>query len=564
MESATGKKSPLTIVVLDEEGRYRELYGRAFERLGVRPKSGHDLSPEEILAMKPDAILLSREWSHSWRLTAAAARRAHVPVIYVMDGVIEWSYIWNNLSYIRPNGTMLQPLMASDLCVIGQHPARILASLGLAQRIHVVGLPRYDSFDRSRTLNPTRRPRIIVATARTASHNVEQQVFVLRALRDLKNYFTANPVAEVVWRIAADLAEELELECDVRGTLAHALSGASGLITLPSTCVLEGMLKGLPVAQVEYRPVPLYVTTAWEIRSPAHIPDVIQELLYPPANKLAYQDACLADELAPGNASERLAEVILDVLARPQADGASAIPQPTQVFGRLDYRLIHSELSAFAVSEKSVLQYELDAAYGRIKKLKQDVIEQRRCILEVAEALAESDLDEVSFYSFLDHLHGASCVARDCGSSSAGDLAHNGRSIRTLFLHPPAQLTFHVPVSAAGNLHFAISLHPDVWNNAESGPCRFRVTADGIEICDTTIDPLNNATDRRWIRFDLVIPESATGKHIFTFETEGVGSNAFRWALWRVPMFIWKTGKDQPPNSLPRVPEISQPGRTIL
>src|SRR6185503_5162182 len=108
--------STARIIVLDEERRHAELYGRAFERLGVKPESGYERSVEDILALKPDAILLSREWSRSWRLISATARRANIPVIYVMDGVIEWSYVWNNLSFVKPEGTVLQPLLASHLC----------------------------------------------------------------------------------------------------------------------------------------------------------------------------------------------------------------------------------------------------------------------------------------------------------------------------------------------------------------------------------------------------------------------------------------------------------------
>jgi len=558
---------PPRIVVLDEPARFSELFGQVFEELGVSPESVNNQSSGEIIESRPDLILLSREWTPEWRLCAAAARRAGIPVVYVMDGVIEWSYVWNNLSYIRPNGTMLQPMLASDLCVIGQHPARILAALGLASRIHIVGLPRYDSFDRSRKVDATRRPRLVVATARTVGHNVEQQVFVRRALCDLKAWFEANPVADVVWRIAADLAEEMGIQCSVQGSLADALQDSAGLIAFPSTCVLEGMLKGLPVAQVEYRPVPVYVATAWEIRSPEHIPSVVHELLYPPANKLAYQDGCLADELESGSAAARLAGVIRNALLRHKQPEPPEPAQPARVYGRLDYRQIHSELSAFAMAGESQLQYELDAAYAVVKQIKQERVDHGRVILEVAEALAGSDLDGFQHYSFLDHFSDGILAAQPPGSASAAPLAHAGKSVRTLFLHPPAEITWRIPVAAPGKLHFAVSMHPDVWGNAGSGPCRFIVHVDGNCVCDATIDPVNDPADRRWFRFDVDIPESPAGEHVFVFKTQGVNSYDFRWALWRAPLFLWKAVDGKEPNdtrpSNLQMPEFCQPGRTV-
>lgn len=548
------------IVVLDEAGRYEELYGRVFELLGVRPEAGYLKSPEEILATKPDLILLSREWTTDWRLCAAAARRANIPVVYVMDGVIEWAYVWNNLSFIRPNGTMLQPMTASDLCVIGRHPARILASWGLASRIHLVGLPRYDHFDRTRLVNAAAaRPRILITTAKTYSHDAEQQMKVLRALRDLRAWFAANTFVEPVWRIAADLAEEMGLKVTMEGSLTTALREAAALITFPSTCALEGMLKGLPVAQVDYRPTPFYVASAWEIRSAEHIPNVIQELLYPPPAKLAFQDACLADELEIGDASERLAEVIREALSRSNPYEAAPPQVEKTGMGRLDYRQVYSELSAFAAAPTSMIQYELDAAYATIKRLKTEQATQQKEWLELAEGLGTADLDELGRYSFIDHFADGKLTAEAPGTAEAGHVTHERKFARTLFLHPPARLAFRVPVSVAGKLSFAVMLHPDVWDKPDCGPCRFIIEADGKKLWEVTVDPTRNLSDRRWRRFDVAVPPTRAGGHGFTFRTEGVGSTAFRWAFWRAPLFLWNmadAGQTPPANQA--LPEGSQ------
>ena len=377
------------IVVLDEEARYKELFGGVFDLLGVRPEPGGDLTPEQILASKPDAILLSREWSRPWRLIANAARRANVPVIYVMDGVIEWSYVWNNLSFVKPEGTVLQPLLASQLCVVGRHPARILAGLGLANRIHVVGLPRLDGFPRTRVITAGQRPKILVATAKTFGHNVEHKTLVRRALRDLKNWFAVNPFVVPVWRIAEEVAEEIGVRPERAGAIGDLLSEASGTISFTSTCLLESMLKGVPTAQLDYRAVPLYVQTAWEIRCAEHISGVIQELLYPPAEKLAFQEQCLEDELELGNGSERLAKVICQAIN----DSRNPPSQPTSVlaaeFGRLDFHQVHSQLSSFSATLQAPLQYELDALQNLYERQRHELREARHTALHSASAQAE-------------------------------------------------------------------------------------------------------------------------------------------------------------------------------
>ena len=530
------------IVVLDENGRYQELYGRAFELLGIQPQDGYGKSPEEILEPTPDVIILSREWTVEWRLCAAAARKANIPVIYVVDGSIEWSYLWNNLSWIRPLGTNLQPLIGSDLCVFGQHQARIFSSMGLGSRIHVVGLPRMDAISRERVVKPGAKPRIVVATSRTAGHDVEQQVMVLRALRDLQAWFATRPDIDVVWRIAADLAEDIGVKPDIVGNVSDVLASATALISLPSTCLLEGMHKGIPVAQLEYRSVPLYTATAWEVRCASHIPGVVHELLYPPPSKLAWQDACFADELESGSASGRLADVIRSALGRH--DHYAIGGQPIRIHGKLDYRQIYSELSAFAMDDAAVLQYELSAAYSALRQARTDKAQVRRECLEMAEAFAGKSIGQTRVYAFLDQL--GNCKARMQPPHMAVEVSCtiDGRVARTLMLHPPGEAIFSVPTGAAGRLTFAVSLNPAVWNNAESGACCFVVMADGQVIFDVTIDQYANPADRRWHWFDLPVPGTPAGAHNVTLSTRGVGGDAFRWALWRNPVFLWDEAED--------------------
>ena len=570
---------PPRLLILDEPARHHELYGHALDLLGAaRLSAGEgDSETNTLNELAPDALLLSREWTPRWRLFAAAARRAGIPVIYVMDGVIEWSYVWNNLSHIRPSGAFLQPLFASDLCVIGAHPARILSSWGLADRLHVVGLPRLDAYDRSRRLEAGRAPRLLVTTARTAGHDPEQQVMARRALRDLKAFLDAHPAIQPTWRIAADLAEDIGVRPATGGSLAQALAETDALITSPSTCLLEAMLKGIPVAQLDYRPAPLYTACAWEIRSADHLAPVITELLAPPPAKLAWQDACLGDELALGDASARLAEVIRAAITRRTApDSAPPAPCPplpasAPSAGRLDFRQIHSELSLFSAAPAATLAYELDATHRLLRQAREQRVSAVREASELVEAAFAQELAALRVFPLIDHLAEAEIRRTRHGSVSAGTTTLGGHTRRTLFFSAPALAGWVLPKGEPGLLALALATHPETWENPETGPIRFVVHLNGQPLIDATLDPRADPDQRRWHWFNLPIPAhpgGVTQRHIVALEVTGIGGEAYRWALWRNPVVIWTTDPDLAPDThaplAARQPDYYVPGRTLV
>jgi hypothetical protein len=345
----------------EHEGR---MCGRAFDILEVEPSYIDPRHPVIPSAPIPDVILLSREWSVDLRHAAIQARRQGIPVVYIMDGVIEWAYMWQNWEFVKPEGTVLQPLIASDLCVIGRHPARILATLGLADRIHIVGMPRLDGLKRQRFINQDSRPKFVIATAKTFGTNVAHKVFVRAGLRDVKAWFEQHPEIEARWRVDPQLAAELGVPSWTEGSLIDELRSANGLISFTSTVLLEAMVVGIPTAQIDYRSVPQYVQTAWEIRSPEHIEGVVHELLHPKPEKLAFQEACLRDELEVGDASSRFADVIRALGNRTVMNDKVEDKRESNSIGQFDFRQIHSHLSSFSVSPLSRLQYELDATYA--------------------------------------------------------------------------------------------------------------------------------------------------------------------------------------------------------
>jgi len=384
-ELSLPEKASLQIAIIgtpDHEGR---MCGRAFEILGRTPVYIEPARPVIPTDPSPDVVVISREWSIDIRHAAMLARRQDIPVVYVMDGVIEWAYFWENWGFVKPEGTVLQPLIADELCVIGQHPARILAAQGLADRIHIVGLPRLDGLNRQRMIDPDGPLRIVIATAKTFGHNTAHKVYVRAALRDLKEWFNRHPEVAPVWRISRELAAELAVEPSLHGEMVDVLRNASGVISFTSTVLLEAMLLGIPTAQIDYRPVPQYFETAWEVRCAEHLDGVIQELFFPPPEKLALQEACLHDELQVGDASARLAALLRETAAGRRDSVSSAQPAISRTTGQLDFRQIHSHLSAFAVSPASRLQYELDATYRLWERDRQQMHDLHRDIGQVAQ-----------------------------------------------------------------------------------------------------------------------------------------------------------------------------------
>ncbi len=385
----------LQILVFGEQKPHHRYYGHVFSILDyadpvfVRINFGTKIS--ELLAHRPDIVLLHTEWTSAWASAAAQLQSAGVPLLVVMDGVIEWSYLWSSEGNLEEPSQIYKPLISNHLCVIGRHPARILASMGLGERIHVIGLPRVDHVARVRSIDLSKPRKILVATANEYGHELAQKISVRQALKDIKSFFDAHSSIVPVWRIQDELAGELGIDSDFAGPIEDALEGVNGLIAFTSTVLLDGMLRGIPSAQVEYRPVPMFVQSAWEIRNADHIETVVQELLYPPAQKLAYQEFCLRDELELGDASQKLAELIVNIAKNETSNGVDGAGQIFH-FGELDYRMVQSQISAFSISSKATLQYELQCAYNCLeneRKINAQFQLLRRCLpLRIARRLS--------------------------------------------------------------------------------------------------------------------------------------------------------------------------------
>ncbi|MDA1313250.1 MAG: hypothetical protein O2968_07945 [Acidobacteria bacterium] len=157
-------------------------------------------------------------------------------------------------------------------------------------------------------------------TAKKPGFTQHQTRLTLRSLSDLNEYFRSHTEIEVVWRLTKDLSSQLEVENQLKSLagneLADLLPQVDGVITTPSTAMVEGMIVDRPVACLDYHNAPRFVPTAWTISAPSHIASVVAEILSPPPAKMAFQRACLQDCLSCASpASPRVAELIVKMAA---------------------------------------------------------------------------------------------------------------------------------------------------------------------------------------------------------------------------------------------------------
>lgn len=155
-------------------------------------------------------------------------------------------------------------------------------------------------------------------------------------------------------------------------------------------------------------------------------------------------------------------------------------------------------------------------------------------------------LDENNYlYSFVDNFDQCVLLEGNEEQKAVWEVTLDGVSSKAIFLHPPAKVSFWIPFADHGKLLFAISLHPDVWENPESGGCIFGLTIDDRAVLDMLVDPLHFPKDRMWHPFVIPVPASNSDGHRIELYTSVHGeSTGFRWALWKDPIFVSSESRD--------------------
>lgn len=273
--------------------------------------------PDFLVASRPDLVLCVNDYPYEIARCLDAAREAGIPSLVLQDGILEWRCQYENPLFGYGGGApQHQPVLADKIACIGPQSARQIAVWGNAGKVEVTGMPRLDYLLR-RNVVPVRRPgsRLLVMTAKNPGFTPEQARVTLKSLQDVKTYLDRDPEIDVIWRISKSLAPQLGVETQLQQfeslELSALMEQVDGVITTPSTAILEAMLLERPVAALDYHNVPRFVPTAWTISAPEHLPGVVTEILHPQGNKLKFQrdalEFCLACNSA---AAPRVGELI--------------------------------------------------------------------------------------------------------------------------------------------------------------------------------------------------------------------------------------------------------------
>ncbi|MDC3335662.1 hypothetical protein OAV71_04065 [Opitutales bacterium] len=308
-----------------------------------------------------DVLLVTLEWLPKWRTTILEAQKNGIPCYYLIDGVVEWDYLWRNWEYIKVSGTAFQPLLSNRIGVIGYQQARILSMLGLENKIDYIGIPRFDSKKSYRFTNELTTYKILVTTANTPSLNAAGDAYVLNAIKELRDYFNSQKTVEVKWRIGHQYAKKLNLPAnDDKMSIDDEIASVSGVISFASTVLLESMLFEKPTALIDFRQVPSLLQSAWTIKCKTDIPIVVRELIHPPSEKLAYQTFCLNEQLFYKNATNRLADSLFKLCNKSSPYTQTEL-STTQTIQKIDFNQVHSQITSFSIGDLTTLQYSFDA-----------------------------------------------------------------------------------------------------------------------------------------------------------------------------------------------------------
>ena len=116
-----------------------------------------------------------------------------------------------------------------------------------------------------------------------------------------------------------------------------------------------------------------------------------------------------------------------------------------------------------------------------------------------------------------------------------GQIAINNDHRHYLFIHPPAGLNFVLPGGAI-RLSFSVAMHPETWDQKESGAVEFLVIENNELVSRTVVNAVANLHHRQWLDIGLELPASASINRTITLATRGLPDNSYRWALWGDPI----------------------------
>lgn len=173
----------------------------------------------------------------------------------LLDGITDWRNTFRNP---RSPESFLRPAPVDVVLCSGLSDARVLRSLG--NRAEATGLPRIDAAF-AEPVGESSSLRVLVATANRAAFSVGERERLVCALREVRESAERWRVP-LSWRLTDGLDEELGVASDGR-PLREALAGVTGVLTTPSTLMVEAMRGGRAVGVMRPLGGAMWHAAAW-------------------------------------------------------------------------------------------------------------------------------------------------------------------------------------------------------------------------------------------------------------------------------------------------------------
>ncbi len=347
---------------------------------------------EVVDEVEPDIILTLADSYFSIYHLCNRARERKIPVLLVLDGLLEWRHTWENPRFAYGgNVPLYQPVECDKIACYGWQNARTLESWGNIGKCELVGDPRFDQYLNLKRITHDGKKRLMIMSANTPGYTNEQKSNVVRAFKDLKTYLDKRDDIEIIWRLRKTMDKELAVE-DNNGsvygrTLTEILPHMDAVISQPSTVVLEPMLLNIPTALLDYQNAPRYIHAVWHINSGAVIEKTIEKMLNPEPYALLYQDELLHNQLECGSpAKPRLIKLIQSMadIAKDARSKGSVANFPYRIIPRnengksfnpspYDYENLFPSHPVFSQSDTNKLKIELAYTKQELEKAKKEL-----------------------------------------------------------------------------------------------------------------------------------------------------------------------------------------------
>jgi len=252
-----------------------------------------------------DVALVFNEWKPSNRIFINKLRQINIPVLYLIDGIIDWNYLHHNWAYIKPHGTFLQPLVSDAVGVVGNGQKNILSAIVDPSKIEVIGIPRLDNFKKAAKHKVIENNDILITTATTPYLNDSAKINVSKALKFLSDYLVESNLS-VIWRIRPDLAKEIGVKSDSKSSLKTQISRSKCVLSFSSTVIIESMKLGKPTGLIDFSTNPNLIQTTWFLNSKDNISNFFKSILNPTTEHFSHQESCLQSLLYSGNSCKKL------------------------------------------------------------------------------------------------------------------------------------------------------------------------------------------------------------------------------------------------------------------